>query len=66
MMTDFAMNHENKHEHEPKMWDPLVSNLVANLDEANERMKKFGLPSIEKGNASAGQKLLATRQVNGH
>lgn len=74
-LTDWAMNHKNKHEHEVKMWDPLKSHFIERLDEVNEAMRKHGLEPVIKGNASAGQKTAEQQQqqrpsvnggVNGH
>ncbi|CEQ41468.1 SPOSA6832_03180, partial [Sporobolomyces salmonicolor] len=65
-LTDYAVNRSGTiHYHEPKMWDPLVSEFVERLDEVNEHLAKHGLPPISKGNATAGNQGLARRTVEG-
>ncbi|KAH8925787.1 homogentisate 1,2-dioxygenase [Atractiella rhizophila] len=46
----------NIHEHEPKMWNPLVAKFIENLDQVNKDLAAMGLAKIEKGTASATRK----------
>ncbi|GAA5876406.1 hypothetical protein JCM16303_003520 [Sporobolomyces ruberrimus] len=65
-LTDYAVHRSGTiHYHEPKMWDPLVSEFVDRLDEVNEHLAKFGLSPITKGNATAGNQGLSRRTVEG-
>lgn len=65
-LTDYAFNRSGvKHEHEPKMWDPLVARFIERLDEVNADLKKAGLPPIEKGDAKAGNKGIDVKGSSG-
>lgn len=65
-LTDYAVHRAGTiHYHEPKMWDPLVSEFIERLDEVNEHLAKFGLAPITKGNATAENQGLARRTVEG-
>ncbi|TCD61924.1 hypothetical protein EIP91_007716 [Steccherinum ochraceum] len=48
-ITDFAMNSEKRHEHEPGMWNDLKNNFVEQLDQVNADLKAAGLPPVVKG-----------------
>lgn len=46
-LTNYAMTSPNKHEHEPKMWDPLRAQFADNLEEVNEALRADGQTPIQ-------------------
>jgi homogentisate 1,2-dioxygenase len=43
-----------KHEHEPKMWDPLRAEFMDRLDVVNADLKRLGLPELTNKPAAGG------------
>ncbi|GAA5982308.1 hypothetical protein JCM11641_002004 [Rhodosporidiobolus odoratus] len=65
-LTDYAVKRSGTiHYHEPSMWDPLQAGFLDRLDEVNAHLAQYGLPPIDKGNATAGNQGLARRTVEG-
>ncbi|GAA6000272.1 uncharacterized protein JCM10292_004064 [Rhodotorula paludigena] len=65
-LTDYAVQRSGTiHYHEPKMWDNLEAEFVDRLDEVNEHLAKYGLPPLDKGNATRGNQGLPRKMVAG-
>lgn len=47
------------------MWDNLEAEFVDRLDEVNEHLAKYGLPPLDKGNATRGNQGLPRKMVAG-
>lgn len=46
-LTDYAMKRSGKlHEHDPKMWDDLKGEFVANLEQVNADLRALGLEEL--------------------